>query len=120
MLLIKTYLAASSIHGIGLYAAEPVAKGTLIWRYDERVDRSYTKKERQDLPELARSFLATYSYPEVIGSEIYILDGDHARFMNHSDHPNTDCEIDTIAIRDIAAGEELLCDYGEFDPDHKI
>src|SRR5271169_947644 len=114
MLLIKTYLAVSPIHGIGLYATEPVAKGTVIWRYDERVDRRYTKKERQDIPDLARSFLATYSYPEGIGSDVYIVDGDHARFMNHSDSPNTDARVDTIATRDIFAGEELVCDYRQF------
>lgn len=120
MLLIKTYLAASAIHGIGLFAAEPVAKGTVIWRYNERVDRKYTKKEREDMPEPARAFIATYTYPEFVGSDVYILDGDHARFMNHSDEPNTDSRVDTIAIRDIGAGEELVCDYRQFAPEHEI
>ena len=120
MLLVKTYLAASPIHGIGLFAAEPIAKGTLIWRFDARIDRRLSKDERQALAEPARSFVATYSYPERVGSDVYLLDGDHARFMNHSATPNTDCEVDTIATRDIAAGEELLCDYRQFHPEHKI
>lgn len=120
MLLVKTYLAPSGVHGIGLFAAEPIAKGTVIWRFDERVDRRFTKAEREALPEPARSFLKTYSYPEEVGSEVYFLDGDHARFMNHSAAPNTDCEVDTVATRDIAAGEELLCDYHQFHPTHEL
>jgi uncharacterized protein len=120
MLLVKTYISASSIHGVGLFAAEPIAKGTVIWRFDERVDRRFTKKEREDLPEPARSFVATYSYPEFVGSDVYLVDGDHARFMNHSDTPNTDCEVDTVATRIIGVGEELLCDYRQFHPEYKL
>ena len=40
--------------------------------------------------------------------------------MNHSDDPNTECIVDTIATRDIAEGEELLCDYRQFHPDHRF
>ena len=39
MLLIDTYLDKSAIQGIGVYAKNPVAKGALIWRLDERFDR---------------------------------------------------------------------------------
>jgi SET domain-containing protein len=120
MLLVKTYLAASGVHGIGLFAAEQIPSGTVIWRFDARIDRCFTEVERLALPEPARSFAAIYSYPEFVGSENYNLDGDNARFMNHSESPNTDCEIDTIATRDIASGEELLCDYRQFHPDHTL
>ena len=127
MLLVKTYLAPSPVHGIGLYAGEPIAKGTVIWRFDERIDRRLTKAEREALAEPARSFVATYSYPEMPGSDTHVLDGDHARFMNHSDRPNADCptpkswrDACTIAARDIGEGEELLCDYRQFDPGHRL
>jgi len=118
MLLVKTYLAESPIEGIGLFAAEDIAKGTTIWRFDERFDRKFSKAERDALPEPAYTFVQKYSYPESVGSDVYYLDGDHARFMNHSNTPNTDCETDTIATRDIRAGEELLCDYHQFHPNH--
>jgi hypothetical protein len=120
MLLVKTHLGLSAVHGIGLFASEPIAKGTTIWRFDERTDRRFTKAEREAMPEPARSFVATYSYPERVGSDMHLLDGDHARFMNHSTTPNTDCETDTVATRDIAAGEELLCDYDQFHPGHGL
>ncbi|HYC01884.1 MAG TPA: SET domain-containing protein-lysine N-methyltransferase [Azospirillaceae bacterium] len=120
MLLVRTYLAPSRVHGIGLFAAEPISRGTIIWRFDERIDRRFRKAEIDAMPEPLKSYLGTYSYPEAIGSETYLLDGDHARFMNHSDQPNTDATVDTVAIRDIAAGEELLCDYREFHPTHAL
>lgn len=120
MLLVKTTLGPSTIHGIGLFAAEPIARGTVIWRFDECIDRRFNKAARDALPEPTRSFVATYSYPERLGSDVHNLDGDNARFMNHSVAPNTDCEVDTIASRDIAVGEELLCDYGQFHPRHEF
>ena len=120
MMLVKTYLGQSSIHGVGLFAAEPIAAGTVIWRYDERFDRRFTKAEREALPEPARSFMVTYSYPQSLGSDVYNLDGDHSRFMNHSETPNTEFIVDTIAVRDIAVGEELVCDYRTFHPEHPL
>jgi hypothetical protein len=51
---------------------------------------------------------------------VWVLSGDHACFMNHADTPNTGVESGapegvTVALRDIAAGEELTCDYRAFD-----
>ncbi|HVI51871.1 MAG TPA: SET domain-containing protein [Candidatus Sulfotelmatobacter sp.] len=120
MLLVKAHLAPSTVHGTGLFASEFIAEGTVIWRFDARIDRKFTRRERDALPEPARTFVATYSYPEEIGSDLFYLDGDHARFMNHSATPNTCCVVDTVAIRDIQAGEELLCDYDEFYPGHSL
>ena len=46
---------------------------------------------------------------------------DHSCFINHSGEPNTGAPpnaalpITTVALRDIAAGEELTCDYFAFD-----
>ena len=45
---------------------------------------------------------------------------DDARFMNHSADPNThEKGQSSIASRDIAAGEELTCNYGNFDDSKK-
>ena len=35
MLLVKTYLDKSPIAGIGLFAAEPIAAGTLVWKLSD-------------------------------------------------------------------------------------
>ena len=41
--------------------------------------------------------------------------------MNHSAAPNTEnSSWESYALRDIAEGEELTCDYGEFYSDFKL
>jgi SET domain-containing protein len=49
-----------------------------------------------------------------------VLSGDHARFLNHSDDPNTQARpFLSIARRSIASGDEITCDYGAFCVDWK-
>ena len=45
-----------------------------------------------------------------------LLEIDNARYMNHSKTPNTDFSDPEIglAIKDIAVGEEITTDYGEY------
>ena len=50
MLLVKTYLDKSPIHGIGVFAAERIPKGTKIWRFVDGFDRCYTPKQFARLP----------------------------------------------------------------------
>ena len=59
------------------------------------------------------------------GSAKYVFCLDNARFMNHTHEPNTRGVNPPdqpygydVATRDIAAGEELTCDYREFDGAH--
>ncbi len=52
-----------------------------------------------------------------------ILSGDHACFINHDEAPNTGALPDAVppvtpvALRDIAAGEEITCNYWAYDAD---
>lgn len=115
MLRVRTYLAASPIDGIGLFAAEPIPRGAIVWKLDERFDRSYDLRDIPADDALLHDMLARYGY-RTSAAPVVILCGDDARFMNHSPTANTD-EIGemTIAVRDIAAGEEITCDYAKFD-----
>lgn len=45
MLLIPTFLAPSKIHGIGLFTSGDIKKGTIIWKFDHRVDQKFSKEE---------------------------------------------------------------------------
>jgi SET domain-containing protein len=114
MLLVRTRLGPSSIHGIGAFAADPIPKGAIIWEFREGFDLRLTEEELQRLAPPAQEQALKYSYVE---SGHYILCADDARFFNHSENPNTDdtSELYTIAARDIAAGEELTSDYRTFD-----
>jgi len=115
MLLVPTYAAASSIQGVGLFAAAPIARGTVIWRFEPVFDRIITDTDLATLPEVARTFVDRYGYvtPQIPGGWVVSLD--NTRFINHSETPNTDnTRPETLALRDIAAGEEITCNYGEF------
>jgi len=115
MLLIPTYIARSPIHGIGVFAADDIPAGSRIWAFDAEVDWRLTADEMRSFPEPYQTRLRSWSYLDDEG--LYVLCGDNARFMNHADSPNC-LDIEgpyTITARDIAAGEELTCDYRTFD-----
>ncbi|MCY1021665.1 SET domain-containing protein [Pyxidicoccus sp. MSG2] len=111
MLRVKTYIAQSGIHGVGLFAGAPIAGGTVIWGFDPPVDQRFTPDDVKQMPPMMKTFLSRYAYSD---RGTLVLCGDHARFMNHSPQPN--CGNDptrqyTLALRDIAQGEELTDNY---------
>ncbi len=118
MLLISTYLAPSSIEGIGVFAGEPVSRGRLMWSLNPKFDVFVHPHEMEGLPAHMQDFIARYSYPHLEMQGVVVVDSDNGRFMNHSLEPNTDFRIfdKGYALADIAAGEELTCNYYEFDP----
>ena len=116
MMLVRTVLGASSVHGIGIFAAEDIVAGQQIWVADERLDLYIEEASISALPQTAADFLRIYTYPSVLRPGYVELETDNGRFMNHSVAPNTDFKIPDrgFATRDISKGEELLCDYREF------
>lgn len=116
MFLIPTYVANSAIHGMGVFTPVPIPANTLIWQLDPSADWIMTPEELEGFPEPYRSRIKIHAYKNEDGQ--YVLCGDNSKYMNHSDEPNCrDNSIYTWARRDIAAGEELTCDYREFDKD---
>jgi SET domain-containing protein len=115
MLLIRTLLKPSDIHGLGVFAAEFIPKGTRVWEYREGFDHRVSEEFVEALPEPAQSTLRHYS---ALWGGGYVVSADDARFLNHSESPNLqtfadpDCDV---ALRDIQIDEELLEDYREFD-----
>jgi hypothetical protein len=122
MMLIPTYVAPSTIEGVGVFAAEDVSEGALIWQLAPGLDRLIRKDEIGDLPPLFQSFAERYGYPYPHDPGVLIVELDNGRFMNHSEHPNTrfDDPDAGFAVRRIRAGEELTCNYSEFDPTFEI
>jgi uncharacterized protein len=106
---------ASPLHGLGVFARAPIARGTRIFEYlGERVshaeaDRRYEHKSPQD----SHTFLFIADEQTVIDAGI---GGNEARFVNHACEPNCESVIEHSrvfidALRDIGAGEELTYDY---------
>lgn len=113
MLLVKTYLDKSPIHGLGVFAGEFIPQGTKIWRFVEGFDRAYSPKQFAKLPKPARDFLKLYGY-RVDGEILFTADYD--RHINHSDEPNTEMRGGYVIARwDIPEGAEITNDYREFD-----
>ena len=106
MLLIKTELKSSKIHGIGLFTISSIKKNTVIAElnsFDIKINLDQIPEEYLEYFNFYYSKVGTY----------YQTYFDNMKFMNHSDNPNC---IDTedgkcTAIKDIQAGEELTCDY---------
>jgi SET domain-containing protein len=120
MLLVPTRLAQSTIHGLGVFAAAPIAKGTPVWRFAKGLDMELSPDIVPTLPAHVQEFFAHYGYLDRNVQRI-ILCFDDARFVNHSDTPNvaTDYAQDPhgldVALRDIAAGEEITMNYEDFE-----
>jgi uncharacterized protein len=105
----------SGIHGRGVYAVAPIRKGTRIIEYlGERIshaeaDRRYEIKGDDN----GHTFLFIASTRTVIDAGV---NGNDARFINHSCNPNCETVIEGSrvfidAIRNIRPGQELGYDY---------
>jgi SET domain-containing protein len=116
MLLVSTYVAASDIEGVGVFAAAPIRKGELIWQLNTDFDRLIPAGRYDAMPSSMQELIDRYAYPSPDKPGYLVYEVDNGRFMNHSDTPNTDFSAygGGRATRDIAAGEELTCSYHEF------
>jgi SET domain-containing protein len=122
MLLVQTYVAPSPIEGVGVFAAEAIPAGALIWRLDPGFDRLIRYDDIGRLPPTFRAFAERYGYPYPHDPTSLVLELDNGRFMNHAKTPNT-CFTDPdagYALSRIEPGEELTCDYSEFDPSFEM
>lgn len=120
MLLVKTHIKSSPIHGIGLFASEFIPKGTLVWEYVKNFDLVYNQTEFDALPKNAQDSIIFYGhFEEKEGG--YVLCSDDARFYNHSTDANCKSDIGiTFTIKDINIGDEITDNYIEFDGSFKL
>ena len=115
MLTVRTKIGPSKIAGIGLFADEPIKKGTVVWKLNPLIDTLLTKEQADTLSASSKEQFYNYAYLDKKYGK-YLLCGDDGRFFNHSSDSNCDETMadQTTALRDIAKGEELTVNYGEF------
>lgn len=122
MLTVKTSAQQSDIDGIGLFAAQRIPKGTVVWKFDARFDIVFSPQEVADMDELQQQLIKRYAYlSTTTGKYVYSLDD--TRFTNHSATKNNidivafpgEPETCSVANRDIEIGEEILENYRDFD-----
>ncbi len=108
-------IRSSAIHAAGCYTTARILAGTRIVEYTgQRISKEVADERYKDS-------IVTYLFG--IGDGSMVIDGHGvAMFLNHSCDAN--CETDETggriwikAIRNIAAGEELLYDYNLYDGD---
>lgn len=118
MLTVSSYVAPSAIDGLGVFAGEFIPGGSLLWNLNPKFDIFIYQGETEGLPPHVQDFITRYSYPHLEMPGVLVVDSDNGRFMNHSLMPNTDFRVfdKGYALADIAQGEELTCNYYEFDP----
>jgi len=122
VILVRTRVGPSAIHGSGLFAAEFIPRGTPVWRFLPGFDHDFSPEQFAALPPLARDHTRWFCFVSRETGHV-ILSGDHACFINHADDANTGAPanamppVTTVARRDIVAGEEITCNYWEYDAD---
>lgn len=114
----------SPIHGNGVFAIEPIAKGERILEYKGKRrthDEVDTDTDGSGDVESGHTFLFTLDDDYVIDAN---YKGNDARWINHSCDPNCEAVLDENekkpkksrvfieAMRAIEPGEELTYDYG--------
>ncbi|MSP20730.1 MAG: SET domain-containing protein-lysine N-methyltransferase [Alphaproteobacteria bacterium] len=121
MLLVPTQVRPSSIQGLGLFSTAPIAKGTITWTFNPHFDLVFTVAQVEAMPPIQKALLRHHGYlSTALGKFVFCVDD--ARFWNHSSDCNNgeillpgEIEASNVALRDIAAGEELTVDYRTFD-----
>ena len=116
MFLVDVYLGKSAIEGIGVFAKHDIPRGTVLWRLDERFDRLIPVELYESQTGAVKSYLDRYCYPRRKDPRFVVFEADDARYMNHSDQPNTDFSDGDVAhaVCAIKAGDEVTCDYNVF------
>lgn len=119
MLKIKTYIKDVEGKGVGLFSTESLPLGK-VWHIDElEFDKEYS------LDFVKENGLLDYFYHYATFNKeknSFYLCSDNARFINHSDTPNTWYDKENghcVTTKVIEAGEEITCDYRNICDDSK-
>jgi SET domain-containing protein len=112
-------------YGLGLFAAEEIKAGDIVWMLDVRFDRVINKHDLQQFDQLTLDYLEKYAYTDA--EDRLILCVDSAKFINHNkDNHNLLDFIHpvwgsiTTAKRDINIGEEMTSNYESFCSDYHL
>ncbi len=114
MLVVKTFLAASPIHGLGLFAGQDIAKGQMVYKFEPVFTKRFTRDELRAVRGDVFAYDIIRKHAWRCGDD-FVISLDDDRFTNHSVDPNTVAiGDDTFACRDISFGEEITADYDCF------
>ena len=115
------------MHGVGVFAVTDIPEGTQWWSGDVADMVTISRVQFAALVSSASSPVSDALIGGIQEYSIYlaaldlmVLIPDNGRYVNHSDKPNSAASVDgtllrSVALRDIAAGEEIVEDYATYD-----
>lgn len=124
MIHINYQLKASSLHGVGLFAGQHIARGDLIYTASPLLDVNITQEQFETLAQKEKQEILWWGFYDE-PSQLWHVDFDVSRFINHSrdstvsQDPNHD-EAYLVATRDILLGEEITQNYLEFESEEDL
>lgn len=116
--LTKVAFGKSCVHGMGVFALEPIKRGTKVWTVDPSM-KFAKPAELAALPADELRFALHGGYLH-FPSQRFVYYNDGMEYVNHAAGPAANIGIrewtplmedNCTALRDIAEGEELLEDY---------
>lgn len=107
---VKVKLAPSKIHGIGVFAITDIPKGTKLFAtMAPQIFHIPYGSINKLFPEVKEQILERW--PNIVNNQKFAWpDTKIDAFMNHSDDPNYDPELD-LTTREIKKDEEITEDY---------
>jgi hypothetical protein len=129
MMMIPVEIRKSEIHGLGIFAVEPIRKGQVLWEFTPGLDRKVSDYAVEFAEPRKRAFIMERGYLNPKNSHWVICfdEGQFWNFPRNGDQANCvlgselDGENLIIAACDIAAGQELtICPESDGDCKRKM
>lgn len=124
MIHFKYKLKTSGLHGIGLFTDQKITKGELVYSASPLLDLNITQKQFDSLSMPEKNEIMWWGFFDE-PSQMWHVDFDVSKFINHSYSANVTQddnhdEAYLVAVRDIAADEEITQNYLEFESQDEL
>jgi SET domain-containing protein len=116
MMRVPVTVGKSAIHGLGVFAIDPIRKGTVLWQYEPGFDHQVSEYSIKYGEKRIQDFVRERGYINPDDPQVWVVCVDEAQFWNFPkrDEPaNTelgglvDGEFLILAARDIEPNEEI-------------
>ena len=119
MINIKYKLKESPIHGIGMFADQDIDEGQVVATSSPKLDVNISQGEFDSLESREQAEIEYWGFWDKVDN-VWHVDFDNTKFINHSDKPSVTQEIEhkdmyLITTRPVKKGEELTQNYLEFE-----
>ena len=128
--MIPVTVGKSAIHGLGIFAIDPIRKGTVVWQFETGIDREFSNYSVNYGEKRVRRFIQARGYINPQSPNMWIVPVDEGQFWNFPPRGEAaNCELGglidgehlILAARDIEANEELtICPESDADYSRKM